>query len=83
MKIVLSSLPPQVTEERIKDALEKFFPVRTVELFREGSDQAVTATVEVTADRMSAEQVTSRIHGLIIDGHPISATVPVFFQNRR
>ena len=82
MKILLSRLPPKVTEERIRNALEKFFPVRSVEMFREGSDQFVTATVEVVADRMSAEQVTSRIHGLVIDGQEIVATVPVFFQNR-
>ncbi len=82
MKIYLSRLPPKITEERIKTALEKFFPVHTVELFHEGSDQVVTAIVDVVADRMSAEQVTSRVHGLVIDGQEIVATVPVFFQNR-
>jgi len=82
MKIYLSQLPAKVTEERIQQALEKFFPVHKIEIYREGSDQVATACVDVVADRMSAEQVTNRIHGLVIDGQEIVATVPVFFQNR-
>ena len=83
MKIYLSHLPAKITEERLREALEKYLPVRKVELYREGSEQEVTATVEVAADRMSAEQVTNRFHGLVIDGHEIVATVPIFFQDRK
>lgn len=82
MKILLTQLPARVTEEGIKGALEKFFPVHKVEIFREGNDQLVTASVDVIADRMSADQVVKRIHGLLIDGQEIHASVPVFFQDR-
>ena len=82
MKILLTNLPGEVTEGAIRAALEKFFFVHAIEISREGNEQAPTAIVDVVSDRMSAEEAAKKIHGTLVHGHAVQASVPVFFQDR-
>ena len=82
MRILLTNLPGEVTEGAIRAAHEKFFPVHAIEIFREGNEQAPTAIVDVVSDRMSAEEAAKKIHGTLVHGLEVHASVPVFFQDR-
>jgi hypothetical protein len=79
MHILVSNLPPDVTEERLQAAFAEAGLKVTVKLNREGDPDKVTAIVESPdMDRPSADRLAARIRGMQYDGHTLNAYVPLF-----
>lgn len=74
-KIMLTGLQPDVTEEGIKEALEKFGPVLRVSIIRDGDPNAPWVIVEMAISDVEAYQLTSRVTDIWHNGKMVNARV--------
>ena len=79
MHILISNLPPTVTEEQLHQALADAGLEATVKLTREGDQDKVTAIVSSPEmDRPSADRLAAHINKLQMEGRTLRAYVPLF-----
>ena len=72
-KIMFSGLLPDVTEEAVRESLEKIGPVHTVSIIKDGNGSAPLVIVEMDISDAQAFQITSRVTDYWHDGHMINA----------
>jgi RNA recognition motif. (a.k.a. RRM, RBD, or RNP domain) len=72
-KIIFTGLQPEVTEEAVRDSLEKVGPVRHVSIIRDGDPKAPVVIVEMDISDTQAYQLTTRVTDYWHDGHMINA----------
>jgi len=75
MRILISDLPDDVTEEEIREALSPFAPVDAIKLLHESGKPA--ALIELETSREHAESLANRIAGRVYRGCTLNAWVPV------
>ena len=75
MRIVISNLPDEATEEGVQQALAVVAPGNQVKLVKEGN--APLAIIEAEMTREQAEALARRIAGRIYRGKPLNASVPL------
>jgi hypothetical protein len=72
-KIMFSGLGAAVTEAGLREALEKFGPVHSVTIYREGNEAAPVAVVEMDLSDVQAFQLTTRVTDIWHDGRMVNA----------
>jgi hypothetical protein len=72
-RIIFSGLLPDVTEEAVRESLEKVGPVHTVSIIKDGNENAPLVFVEMDISDAQAFQITSRVTDYWHDGHMINA----------
>ena len=75
VRIVISNLPDDASEEGIREALKPFVEVGSVKLVKESG--APTALIETTMGRPQAEALAKRISGRLYQGRALNAWVPL------
>lgn len=74
-KIMLTGLSPAVSEESVKAAMEKFGPVLSVAIIRDGEPNAPWVIVEMDIGDEQAHQLTSRVTDIWNDGKMLNARI--------
>lgn len=72
-KIIFTGLDREVTEQGIRDALEKVGPVHRIDIIRDGDPNAPVVVVEMAISDEAAYQLTTRVTDYWHDGHHINA----------
>ncbi len=75
MRIVISNLPDDVTQDGIAEALSGIAPVNSVKLVTEGKQPLAMIDMDMT--REQAEALVDRIRHRIYRGRKLMASVPV------
>jgi hypothetical protein len=72
-KIMLTGLAGDVSEQRLRESLERVGPVANVTIIREGDTSAPVVVVEMDIDDEQAFRITSRVTDYWHDGHMLNA----------
>jgi len=72
-KIMFTGLLTDVTEEAVREALEKVGPVHSVVIVRDGDAQAPVVIVHMDINDAQAFNLTSRVTDYWHNGHMINA----------
>jgi hypothetical protein len=72
-KIMLTGLGGDVSEQRVRESLERVGPVVNVTIIREGDASAPVVIVEMDIDDEQAFRITSRVTDYWHDGHMLNA----------
>ena len=72
-KIMLTGLGGDVSEQRIRESLERVGPVVNVTIVREGDVSAPVVIVEMDINDEQAYRITSRVTDYWHDGHMLNA----------
>jgi hypothetical protein len=72
-KIMLTGLGGDVSEQRIRESLERVGPVVSVTIIREGDASAPVVIVEMDINDEQAHRITSRVTDYWHDGHMLNA----------
>jgi hypothetical protein len=75
VRIVISNLPDEASEEGVANALRGIAPVHAVQLVVEGNHPLAIIDMDMT--REQAEALATRIRGRIFHGKPLMASVPL------
>lgn len=75
MRIVISNLPDEASEEGVAQALSGIAPVNAVKVVTEGNQPLAIIDMDMT--REQAEALADRIRGRIYRGKPLMASVPL------
>ena len=75
MKIVISNLPDEASEEGVGEALSGIAPVNSVRVVVEGN--APLAIIDMDMTREQAEKLADRIKARMYRGRPLQASVPL------
>jgi len=75
MRVVVTGLPDDITEEQVKEALGKFAPVDAIKLHKDSG--APTAVIEMEMTPTQADKLVRRIEGRIYKGRKLGAWVPL------
>lgn len=75
MRIVVSNLPDDVTEEGIREALADIAPVDKIKLHKESGTP--TAIIEMEMTPVQADHLVRRLEGRIYKGRRLGAWVPM------
>ncbi len=79
LNILIGQLPPDVTEELVRERLSGVSGIKEVKVVREGSPDKVTAVVGIDASRPAAEFVVRKINGLYFRGRRLRAHLMLAF----
>jgi hypothetical protein len=74
MRIVITNLPDDASEEEVRGALGAFAPVEKIKLANESG--APSAVIEMEMTRAQAEALAKRIDGRSYEGRELRAWVP-------
>lgn len=74
MRIVITNLPDDASEEAVRDALGAFAPVDKIKLASESGTPSAVIEMEMT--RAQAEALAHRINGRVHQGRALRAWVP-------
>ncbi|WP_412479732.1 hypothetical protein [Azonexus sp. IMCC34839] len=72
-KIMFTGLLPDVTEEAVRESLEKVGPVHSVSIIRDGDAAAPVVIVQMDISDALAFKLTSRVTDYWHNGHMINA----------
>jgi len=72
-KIMFTGMLPEVTEDAVKVALEKFGPVAQVSIIRDGTPDTPVVIVEMDISDIQAYKLTTLITDIWHNGHMINA----------
>jgi hypothetical protein len=72
-KIMLTGLGGDVSEQRIRESLERVGPVVNVTIIREGDASTPVVIVEMDINDEQAFRITSRVTDYWHDGHMLNA----------
>lgn len=75
MRVVVTNLPDDVTEEAIRQALSDVAPVDKIKLHKESG--APTAVIEMEMTPTQADNLVRRLEGRIYHGKRLGAWVPL------
>jgi len=75
MRIVVTNLPDDITEEAAREALGKFAPTGKITLHKDSG--APTAVIEMEMTPTQADNLVRRIEGRIYKGRKLGAWVPL------
>jgi fructose 1,6-bisphosphatase len=72
-KIMITGLGSDVTEESIRESLERVGPVSAVEIIRDGDPERPVVVVTMDIDDPTAYAITSRVTEYWHEGHMLNA----------
>lgn len=72
-KILLTGIGPDVTEEKLTEAMSRFGPVNKVIIVRDGDSEHPVAVVEMALTDRQAYDLTTRITDIWHDGRHVDA----------
>lgn len=72
-KILLTGVSPEVTEEKVAEALSRFGPVAKVTIVRDGDSENPVVVVEMALTDRQAYDLTTRITDIWHDGRHVDA----------
>ena len=75
LRIVISNLPDDASEEAVAESLGAIAPVNSVKVVVEGNHPLAIIDMDMT--REQAEALATRIRGRIFRGKPLMASVPL------